>query len=144
MLTGPTEVPPVIVDSADTSGVVLKTGEWLDGDGGGDWGDNGCLFAFEGNGESTLTWKPGLVRCGTYRVSVWFGGDPNSDHATNAPFIVHHYKGKKTIKLDQTSESGGWKELGVFFLKDSTAAVELSNDANGNVVADAVKFEFLK
>jgi len=133
----------IVLDSSDTQGVE-KVGEWPDGLGGNDWG-SGCLFAFKGKGECKFVWRPDLPKAGRYRVSVWFGGDPNSDHATDSPFTVFNDEGKETFKIDQTKSSDGWKALGVFpFRAGKSGYVELTNNANGNVVADAVQFELVK
>lgn len=133
----------IVLDSSDAKGIE-KQGEWPEGQGGNDRGD-ACLFAMKGKGECRLIWRPTLPRAGNYRVSVWFGGDPNSDHATDSPFTVGFAKGKQTFKIDQTKSSGGWKVLGVFPFEAGTSGyVQLTNDANGNVVADAVQFELVK
>ena len=59
-----------------------------------------------------------------------------------SPFTVRYAGGKKTHKIDQTSDSSGWKVLGSYRFKAGMAGyVELTNNANGNVVADAVRFE---
>lgn len=131
----------IILDSEGDN--VETKGDWPPGLGGGDWKDS-CLFAFQGKGECTFIWRPNLAKCGRYRVSVWFGGDPNSDHATNSPFTVHFCGGQEKHEIDQTRNSEGWRVLGVYpFTADRAGYVELSNNANGNVVADAVKFEFV-
>ncbi|KPL06457.1 hypothetical protein AMJ85_10470 [candidate division BRC1 bacterium SM23_51] len=144
MPTAPAEIKPIIIDSEDSGGLVEMQGEWPPGVAGGDWGDR-CLFAFRGKGECKFVWRPDLPRAGDYRVAVWFGGDPNADHATNSPFTVHHEGGKKTYSIDQTRSSDGWRVLGIHpFNAGKAGAVELTNDANGNVVADAVQFEFVE
>jgi hypothetical protein len=133
----------IVLDSSDTQGVE-KQGEWPEGQGGEDWG-SGCLFAFKGKGECKFIWRPNLPRAGDYRVSVWFGGDPNSDHATDSPYTVHFAEGRRTFNIDQTKASGGWKVLGIFpFNAGKAGYVELTNNANGNVVADGVQFEWVK
>ena len=65
----------IVLDSSDAKGIE-KQGEWPEGQGGNDRGD-GCLFALKGKGECKLIWRPTLPRAGNYRVSIWFGGDPN-------------------------------------------------------------------
>jgi len=133
----------VVLDSGDTSHVE-RVGDWPTGAGGDDWGDS-CRFALKGKGECKFTWRPELPKAGNYRVSVWFGGDPNRDHATDSPFTVCFAKGKKTIQMNQTKLSDGWKALGVFPFEAGTSGyVELTNNANGNVVADGVQFELVK
>ena len=133
----------IVLDSEGTQGIET-TGDWPDGLGGEDHG-TACRFAFKGNGECKFVWRPDLPKAGDYRVSVWFGGDPNSDHATDSPFTVVYAEGRKTVNVDQTKSSGGWKALGIFpFNQGKSGYVELTNKANGNVVADAVQFELVK
>ncbi len=134
----------IVVDSENDTNWIEKDGSWDFGDGGGDHAGT-TLWAYQGNGESRFRWRPRLPNAGRYRVSVWYGGDPNGDHASDAPFTVHYDGGKQTHKLDQTRDSGGWRVLGSYRFKVGTAGyVELTNAANGNVIADAVRFERLK
>lgn len=130
-----------VIDSHDKRGRTERYGDWPLGIGGGDWNDS-CLFAFQGEGECRFRWRPDLPEDGDYRVSIWFPGDPNRDHATNSPFTVYYDGGKKTHRIDQTSDSDGWLDLGVYpFKAGRSGYLELTNDANGNVVADAVRFK---
>ena len=134
----------VIIDSEGPAADLERKGDWPPGLGGSDWKD-GCLFAFKGNGECKFIWRPDLPADGHYRVSIWFGGDPNSDHATNSPFTVVYDGGREKHEIDQTRDSGGWKVLGTYpFQAGRAGCVELTNEANGNVVADAVRFESLR
>jgi len=138
------EVEAIIVDSQVHPDSVSRKGDWQWGDGGGDW-LNSTLWAPMGKGEARLSWRPVLPKSGNYRVSVWFGGDPNADHASNTPFVVHYDGGKKEHKVDQRGATDKWRELGSYpFKAGSTGYVEVNNNADGNVVADAVKFEYMK
>jgi hypothetical protein len=131
----------IVIDSHDKKGRVERYGDWPLGIGGGDWRDS-CLFAFEGDGQCRFRWRPDIPEAGHYRVSLWFGGDPNRDHATNSPYTVSYKGGKRTIRVDQTRDSGGWLDLGIYpFEEGQEGYVELTNEANGNVVADAVRFK---
>ena len=134
----------IMVDSENDANRTEKDGSWTSGGGGGDHAGS-TLWALQGNGDSRFRWRPKLPNAGRYRVSAWYGGDPNGDHASDAPFTVHYDGGKQTHKLDQTRDSGGWRVLGSYRFKVGTAGyVELTNAADGNVVADAVRFERLK
>lgn len=133
----------IVIDSGNVA-AAEASGAWKTGAGGDDWGD-GCRFALKGAGECKFIWRPALPQAGDYRVSVWFGGDPYHNHASNSPFTVSHARGTRTFKLDQRRPSVGWKVLGVFpFEAGKSGCVELTNDANGNVIADAVQFELVK
>lgn len=90
---------------------------------------------------------------GVYSVSAtWI---PHSNRATNAPFEI--YNGTSADPLIQTvdvnqqvapndfTESGSfWEELpGIITITGSTLTVRLTDDANGYVIADAVRVERL-
>ncbi|MBT7068664.1 MAG: hypothetical protein HN919_20385, partial [Verrucomicrobia bacterium] len=77
-------IAPIILDSQAHTNRIAKEGDWRWGEGGGDWQQD-TLWASPGKGEAKLSWRPDLPVSGNYRVSVWFGDDPNSDHASNAP-----------------------------------------------------------
>ena len=100
-----------------------------------------AVWALKGEGEATATWTADLPRAGRYEVWVFCGPDPNRDHATDAEYTVTHAGGERTFRVDQTQEPTEWRKLGVFgFGADAPAVVRLTNRADGNVVADAVKF----
>lgn len=92
---------------------------------------------------ATATWSAEIPVCGQYEVFEWHGADPHSDHATDAPFTVHYADGSKTVLVNQRENAGQWNSLGTYtFKKGTTAKVTVTNKANGNVIADAVKFEY--
>jgi uncharacterized protein (DUF1800 family) len=86
---------------------------------------------------------------GTYRVMAAFNGYPWSP--TNAPYNVYDGKTiltKTPILVDQTvrptdlvDAAVGWKDLGFFTVASPSLIVELTNDANGQPVADAMRIE---
>lgn len=71
---------------------------------------------------------------------------PGANRAGNAPYTVVHADGTDTVRIDQrlpgtTEPRGGtWVSLGAYRLRAGLGtSVELSNDADGTVVADAVR-----
>jgi hypothetical protein len=78
---------------------------------------------------------------GTYRVSAWWSAFGN--HATDAPYTIAHTGGQTIVKRNQKVNGGRWNLLGTFTFDGSTNTgwVEVSNKANGYVVADGVMFE---
>ena len=57
------------------------------------------------------------------------------------PFTITYDGNAKTIPVDLRSNIGKWNLLGTFkFAAGSSGNVTLSNKANGNVIADAIKF----
>ena len=88
----------------------------------------------------TATWRSDNPLLGRYRISIWYGGLSRGGAATDVPFTVHTRSGRQAFRIDQTKSLGAWQELGVF---DDPLDVTLTNQANGRVIVDAVKFERL-
>ena len=84
---------------------------------------------------------------GTYSVAAtWLAG---SNRATNAPFTVRDGATTlATLQLNQElapddfiDQSVGWENLGTFDVTGNTLIVQLNDDANEYVIADAVRIE---
>ncbi len=130
----------IIIDDTDTAPAFRTEGEWHEGIGGKDYGTV-THWAYKGTGDSSAYWTPDLPHRGIYAVYVWYGGDPMNNHATNAPFVVKHRDGEETVTINLRTNTGEWHLLGEFsFNKGTDGYVMTSNDANDNVVADAIKF----
>lgn len=100
--------------------------------------DGSSFWTQSGSGSRKAIWRGDNPLIGNYRVSVYVGRPKVGTLATNAPYKVITAEGSKTILLNLQNDPGTWKSLGTF--KDPRY-VELTNDANGIVVADAVKFD---
>jgi len=136
-----TEEPGAIVidDSADPP-LFRTEGKWYEGQGGRDYGDI-CHWAYKGTGDAKAFWQPELDAPGMYKVFIWYGGDPMENHATNAKIVVKHKNGEETLTVNLRKNTGSWNLLGKFeFEKGGSGYVMISNDANDNIMADAVKF----
>ncbi|MGD0731081.1 MAG: sulfatase-like hydrolase/transferase [Terracidiphilus sp.] len=131
----------VTVDEMTTGGAFLlhHRQDWhsdTDGDSGNYLG--GSFWTESGDGTRTAIWRGDSPLIGTYRVSV-YAGHPNAGTlATNAPFKVVTEEGAKTVEVNLQQSSGTWRPLGTFV---NPRYVELSNAADGAVIADAVRFE---
>ncbi|GGC72766.1 golvesin C-terminal-like domain-containing protein [Marinobacter halophilus] len=98
-----------------------------------------------GTGENSATWSfydlsPGIE----HRLSANWTSHPN--RATNAIYFIRYQtqdgkSDEKRYTVDQTSGGGEWQELGVFTPGSSQLTVSLLNEANGYVIADALKIE---
>lgn len=129
----------VIDDSEGANGFRVE-GEWHTGRGGADFLGR-VHWAYNGDGHSRAFWTPEIDLPGKYQVSVWYGADPNHTHATDAPFVVHHKHGETTHNLNLRENCGQWNVLGEYeFEKGQQGWVMTNNQANGHVLADAVKF----
>jgi hypothetical protein len=133
---------PVIVDNAQPGYSETGTG-WAD------WaaGYNGDLrYHAAGTGADTASWQITGLPAGYYTIQATWNGAAN--HASNAPFAV--YDGTTlvaTVLVNQQSAPSGSTTLGgVTFqnlvsvhITTGTIRVVLTDNANGFVVADAVR-----
>ncbi|MBT2232345.1 exo-alpha-sialidase [Nonomuraea sp. NEAU-A123] len=98
-----------------------------------------------GTGANLARWRPALPGDDRYEVLVSYAADPN--RATNAPYVVHHAEGTTPVAVNQKvrgvpeARMGEWISLGTFpFRAGLDGYVELSDAADGVVIADAVRF----
>jgi hypothetical protein len=110
----------------------------------GEWNYPG-VWTSPGAGKRAI-WEANLPEAGHYRVQIWYGDDPNQDHATNALVRVQHADGVHQTRLNLREPTGVWVTLGTFRFNKATAAkvtLEAAN-ADGNLVADLVRFVRVK
>jgi hypothetical protein len=102
-------------------------------------------YAAAGSGRATATWSFNGIPNGSYQVFArWI---PFVNRATNAPFtILNGTTPISTVLVNQQlppnddqSNAVTWKSLGTFSTTVGALAVRLANDANGYVIADAVR-----
>jgi hypothetical protein len=93
---------------------------------------------------ASLTYQPPLPQDGLYNVYGWWPS--GKDFASNAPLLIRHSEGNKTLKINQRETGGNWVLLGSYrFRKGFGVSLTLSNgQADGTVAADAFKFELVK
>jgi arylsulfatase A-like enzyme len=91
-----------------------------------------------GDGSRTALWRGDSPLVGKYKVSVYTGLPRVGPLATNARYKIVAEHETQTVMVNQQQGSGQWHLLGTF---ENPRFVELSNAANGVVVADAVRFE---
>jgi hypothetical protein len=99
-----------------------------------------------GVGSNTANWTFTNLPAGRYRVSAtWLA---HTNRATNAPYTVYDgTTSEGTIRLNQqqiptvTRDGWQWEDLGIYDIDSGQLRVELSDDANGFVIADAVRIE---
>ena len=78
-----------------------------------------------------------------YEVSAHWTA--HSNRASNAKFVIHHINDAgelvtDTVTVNQRENDSQWVRLGVYRMSNLTGRVTLSDDGNGYVVADAVRF----
>jgi hypothetical protein len=97
-----------------------------------------------GDGDKAV-WEFTGLEPGWYEVLVTW--DAASGQAKNAPYTVYDGAAPEaTVRVDQTVTPSGaiyqsvpWESLGVYSIVSGTLRVELSDDANAHIIADAVR-----
>lgn len=136
----------IVIDNSSEKGFETK-GDWTsdNAEGGGNY-ESDSLWCYDNAEPSDVAyWKPDLPYTGTYKVWIWYCGDPNLDHATKAPFYVKAADKTYKFEVNLQQNDGKWNELGTFRFKkgSKTNCVYVTSSPSGNVVADAVKFEYV-
>lgn len=98
--------------------------------------------AAAGTGHGQAIWSFTVPASGLYTVSAWW--TTNTNRATNAPFTVFHAGGQSTVLVNQQQNGDQWNPLGQYtFQSGKTYFVTLNDNANGVVVADAIRVQSL-
>jgi hypothetical protein len=135
-LPAPLRAEELVAD--DTSASV--TGAWQTADTTPGFLNAGYKFRVAGDGSSRVRWAfPSAGAAGSYEVFARWTSGPN--RASNAPYTVTHAGGTTTVPANQTVNGGVWRSLGTFrFEPGRDHGVTLSDNANGVVVADGVRW----
>ncbi|MCP2249652.1 RHS repeat-associated core domain-containing protein [Lentzea aerocolonigenes] len=127
-----------LTDNSDT-GFVELAGNWTTSSAGAEFQGYDYRSTARGTGATTFTWKPVIPQDGSYEVFVKYPKDV-SGAATNAPYTVETGTARSTVAVNQTQRGGEWVSVGSFAFTAGTAAkVTVSDNADGTVLADAVK-----
>lgn len=146
-------VSDIVVDNIDEttspgSDPVELVGDWVHDSADDSWSQGNrhwygfydCAYVPGGSGESYAIYKPSIGVTGNYEVYEWHG-NYNGNQASNVPYEIHHANGITSGKINQSQNIGKWNYLGTFSLSNgNTQYVKISNNANGYVIADAIKF----
>jgi hypothetical protein len=103
----------------------------------GQYGAN-VYYHAKGTGQGTARWTLAVPEAGTYHVYACWTSYFN--RAPNAPYTVNYEGGSETVYVSQQISGGCWNLLGTYYFGVGNYSVMLSNDANGYVIADAIKF----
>jgi hypothetical protein len=77
---------------------------------------------------------------GTYNVYAQWSS--NTNRGTDIYYTIYHSGGDDTVgPFDQTVNGGTWVVIGTYSFAAGNGSVVLTDDANGVVAADAIKFE---
>ncbi|WP_406699029.1 tandem-95 repeat protein [Singulisphaera sp. Ch08] len=128
------------------SAAYSQTGAWTPQVTGGFGGSVAYTAGSGSTATATATWEQTGLAPGSYEVRVtWLAG---TNRASNAPYRI--YDGNtliKTVRIDQRNNPAGvvlasgavFQNLGTVAINNGTLRVELGNDADGFVIADAVR-----
>lgn len=139
----PSPGPVEVIDNVTAGANLQLTGDgWNVADRDDDYAGNAYWTeaAAPDQAVRTALWRTNNLMFGTYRISIYYGSINVDNVATNAPVTVRTRHGDYTFQIDQSHNTGMWQVLTT--LVDPLSVV-LSNQANGRVVADAVRFEFV-
>lgn len=139
-LARPNEEPEaIVVDDAEGSDRVRFEGTWYVSPEPGNY-YRSTRWARKGTGDSRAFFRPEVPEPGKYDVFVFVSPDPMSDHATNAPVTVRHQGGEDVQRIDTHGvQTGRWVKIGSYQFARGATEIIFSNDADNNIVADAVK-----
>ena len=135
---------PIVLDDADTP--FQRVGDsWGRGGITGAYG-GGYQFHRAGNGSSIARWTT-LDSLASGEYEVWATWVPHANRASNAPFTIRdgneleeRILANQQVRPDDSSEGGrSWERLGRYRIDNGQLMVELTDDANGIVIADAIR-----
>ncbi|SFI82645.1 golvesin C-terminal-like domain-containing protein [Thermoflavimicrobium dichotomicum] len=127
----------IIVDNRSTKNV--RIGQWNTQAQKSSKYNDGYEYSSEGKGSHQFVWNFRLPVSGTYRVFVWYPDEIGQ--ATNAPYTIYTKNGAVTKEVNQRENGGTWVEIGSYEFAFGLNKIILSNNANGPVIADAIKLE---
>jgi len=85
-------------------------------------------------------WNLVVKAAGNYQVTAtWQSASTN---ATNAKYTIEHGGGTAVVEVDQTVKTAGYP-LGTFYFGQGSYKVSLSDSANGRVVADSIRLNYM-
>ncbi|MFF3290685.1 DNRLRE domain-containing protein [Streptomyces sp. NPDC003023] len=126
----------VMVDSSDFNNTAIQ-GNWSRTQAEQQYGYDTYSHP-AGTGTSQFVWQLNIPQNGTYEVFVRHPKATGA--ASNATFKVDHDGGSATKVVDQSQNPGTWISLGSYsFVEDGPQKVSVTDQANGTVLADAVK-----
>ena len=96
-------------------------------------------YSTMGNGSNVASWNITITNPGNYNVYAYWSAHEN--RASNTPYVITHKNGYDTVMVNQKIDGGKWNYLGTYNF-DNSLKVEVNNNANGIVIADAVKIEY--
>lgn len=124
----------MIIDNENATSQI----SWIFGQSGVNFYGNDFYYINSGSGDNRITYNSGNIKSGIYDVYAWWTA--NSANATNTKFVISSNGEENIIEKSQKINGGQWNHLSEVSLSDSSEIkVTLTDDANGVVVADAIR-----
>jgi len=100
--------------------------------------------AYSKSENAQAVYAPNIGVAGEYKVYEWHGKLNNTNQATNVVYKINHAKGVENKVVNQQQNQGRWNYLGSYvFISGTLGNVKINvSGADGEVVADAIKFVF--
>ncbi len=127
----------------------LKGGNWSTRDLPMAYGryENNFRYKRSGDGAQPAVWRARIPQDGEYDVAYYYPPPQMKSRLGlgNAFQVsVAHEAGQDTLKLESEHLKAGWNLLGRFTFKEGMeATVELSDDADGRLYADAIRWRYV-
>ncbi len=127
-----------VIDNLDPDFAVV--GDWTSSTAIAGFFNTDYFYSPKGDGSSVATWTLNFPVSGQYQVLARWTAHPN--RATNALYTVTHDGGVSALSANQKRDGGKFNRLGTFFFTAGQSyTVTLDNNANGFVIADAIRWE---
>lgn len=129
----------ILLDDGETG--FNQQGTWAIEQGGGL--DDGPLRTASAAAANRAYWVKSMPEDALYSVAVHLP-EGTGERSASAAYLIIHREGTDTVRVDQRSHAGGWKELGVYRPRNgSQLYVQLMGDisSEGVIVADAVRWQ---
>ena len=125
---------------------------------GGNWGTRDLTMAYgryetnyrtkrPGDGAQPAIWTARMPQTGEYDVAYYYPPPQMRRRlglGKSFELRVFHGGGVDTLKMESEDLQGGWNLLGRFsFEMDAEGIVELSDDADGRLYADAIRWRYV-
>ena len=139
-----TNLPANAVQILDDSSAAF-TSNGLSHGTGSSWVDGTYQFVSPGTGSTEGTWTFSGLLPGVYQVTADWPGMTNA--ATNSPYTLYDgstslgtvIENQQVASMGVTSQGVNWQSLDVVAVSSGTLKVTLTNNANGQVEADAIR-----
>lgn len=126
----PTEI---IVDDASAAFV----GTWYTSSYTSGYYGTGYHYCSAGTGLKTCTWVFTIPAADNW--DVYARWTQSSNRASNAKYTVYHADGSNVVSVNQQTNGGVWYKLGTYRFSPIAYQIVLTDDANGIVIADAIR-----